>query len=167
MLQTLLADRFKLAVHNETKPVPAFVLSRGSGELKMTLAEPSGDTGCKAGPPPEPHPYAAVSCHNMTMQGLLQMLSVNRPYIEDKPIVDSTGPFPTRGRRIAPRNTARTSRSADGRFRPRAPVPTVLTYPGKTDTVLSVPHYDFNWQLAYYPAKPIHVPKGGRESRAS
>jgi uncharacterized protein (TIGR03435 family) len=49
MLQALLADRFKLVVHNDTKPVPAYVLSRGSGELKMTKAEPSGDTGCKAG----------------------------------------------------------------------------------------------------------------------
>ena len=39
----------------------------------------------------------------------------------------------------------------------------VLTYPdGETETVLSVPHYDFNWQLGYYPVKPIHIPKGTR-----
>src|SRR5262245_55199485 len=38
-----------------------------------------------------------------------------------------------------------------------------LIYPdGKTDTVLSVPHYDFNWQLGYDLAKPIPVPKGTR-----
>ena len=36
-----------------------------------------------------------------------------------------------------------------------------LTYPtGETQTVLSVPHYDFNWQLDYRLAQPIHVPKG-------
>ncbi len=39
----------------------------------------------------------------------------------------------------------------------------VLTYPdGKTETILNVPHYDFNWQLAYDVAQPIHVPKGTR-----
>jgi hypothetical protein len=38
-----------------------------------------------------------------------------------------------------------------------------LTYPdGKTETILSVPHYDFNWQLPYYVAQPIHIPKGTR-----
>ena len=39
----------------------------------------------------------------------------------------------------------------------------VLTYPtGETETILSVPRYDFNWQLDYQLAKPIHVPKGTR-----
>jgi hypothetical protein len=39
----------------------------------------------------------------------------------------------------------------------------VLTYPdGRKQTVLSVPRYDFNWQLAYYPSAPIHVTKGTR-----
>ena len=31
---------------------------------------------------------------------------------------------------------------------------------GETETILSVPNYDFHWQLTYYPAKPIHLPKG-------
>ena len=36
-----------------------------------------------------------------------------------------------------------------------------LDYPdGKSETVLSVPHYDFNWQLGYDLARPVHVPKG-------
>jgi len=38
-----------------------------------------------------------------------------------------------------------------------------LTYPdGRKETILNVPRYDFNWQLAYYPATPIHVTKGTR-----
>jgi len=38
-----------------------------------------------------------------------------------------------------------------------------LIYPdGRTETVLSVPHYDFNWQLGYELAQPIKVPKGTR-----
>jgi hypothetical protein len=31
---------------------------------------------------------------------------------------------------------------------------------GQTETVLSVPHYNFNWRLTYYPEKPIHLTKG-------
>jgi hypothetical protein len=31
---------------------------------------------------------------------------------------------------------------------------------GQTETVLSVPHYNFNWQLTYYLDKPIHLTKG-------
>jgi len=36
-------------------------------------------------------------------------------------------------------------------------------YPdGRSEVVLSVPRYDFNWQLLYRPAQPIFLPKGGR-----
>ena len=36
-----------------------------------------------------------------------------------------------------------------------------LIYPdGKTETVLNVPKYDFNWQLGYDLAQPIRIPKG-------
>jgi hypothetical protein len=31
---------------------------------------------------------------------------------------------------------------------------------GTTEKVLSVPKYDFNWQLTYWLAEPIHLPKG-------
>jgi hypothetical protein len=38
-----------------------------------------------------------------------------------------------------------------------------LVYPdGRDEIVLSVPKYDFNWQLLYQPARPIRVPKGTR-----
>jgi hypothetical protein len=37
----------------------------------------------------------------------------------------------------------------------------VLTYPdGTEETILSVPKYDFNWQLVYEWAQPLHVPAG-------
>ena len=36
-----------------------------------------------------------------------------------------------------------------------------LLYPdGKTEIVLNVPKYDFNWQLGYDLAKPVRIPKG-------
>lgn len=38
-----------------------------------------------------------------------------------------------------------------------------LTYPdGRSEIILSVPHYDFYWQERYVLAKPIAVPKGTR-----
>ena len=37
----------------------------------------------------------------------------------------------------------------------------VATYPdGKTETLLSVPDYDFNWQSVYRFAEPLKIPKG-------
>src|SRR5205807_6840388 len=38
------------------------------------------------------------------------------------------------------------------------------TYPGGTkhETLLSVPAYDFNWQLFYYPTHTIALPRGTR-----
>jgi len=38
-----------------------------------------------------------------------------------------------------------------------------LTYPdGRTETILSVPRYDFHWQIVYYLAKPLELPQGTR-----
>jgi hypothetical protein len=38
-----------------------------------------------------------------------------------------------------------------------------LLYPdGRDEILLNVPKYDFNWQIAYQPMKPIRVPKGTR-----
>jgi mono/diheme cytochrome c family protein len=35
------------------------------------------------------------------------------------------------------------------------------TYPdGRSEILLSVPNYDFGWQVYYYPKKPIRIPKG-------
>jgi hypothetical protein len=36
-------------------------------------------------------------------------------------------------------------------------------YPtGEKETLLNVPHYDFNWQIVYYEKTPLHLPKGTR-----
>ena len=61
MLQALLADRFKLVVHNDTKPMPGFVLSLGKGKPKLKEAADSEQPGCSPppqppGPPPPPTP---------------------------------------------------------------------------------------------------------------
>jgi hypothetical protein len=37
------------------------------------------------------------------------------------------------------------------------------TYPdGRTEVLLSIPRYSFNWQVYYYPARPLPMPKGTR-----
>lgn len=37
------------------------------------------------------------------------------------------------------------------------------TYPdGRAETLLSIPRYDFGWQVYYYPARPLAMPKGTR-----
>jgi hypothetical protein len=39
----------------------------------------------------------------------------------------------------------------------------VASFPGgRQDTLLSVPAYDFNWQLYYYPKTPLSLPRGTR-----
>jgi hypothetical protein len=38
-----------------------------------------------------------------------------------------------------------------------------LTYPsGRSEILLSVPHYDFHWQIVYYLSKPLLLPQGTR-----
>jgi len=46
MLQSLLEDRFKLVLHKDTKPLPAYALTVGK-KLQLKPAEGSEDAGCK------------------------------------------------------------------------------------------------------------------------
>jgi uncharacterized protein (TIGR03435 family) len=94
MLQALLADRFQLKLHNETKPVAVFVLSMGKGKPKLREAEGSGNTGCQGQPQnPQPGaiPYAIVQCRNMTMELFAQNLRRMAGAYMTNPVVDSTG----------------------------------------------------------------------------
>ena len=91
MLQALLADRFKLAVHKDTKPIAGFALILGSGKPKLKEASGSGSTGCQTPPSfPAPNPMT-VSCRNMTMDAFaaaLRGLSIG--YL-NAALVNSTG----------------------------------------------------------------------------
>jgi len=96
MLRGLLTDRFKLTLHADTKPLPAFVLSVGKGGSKMKEAAGSGLPGCDFQPPPQnvtPGPPSTISfsCHNERMDTFVKFLrQVARPYLT-QPAVDSTG----------------------------------------------------------------------------
>jgi uncharacterized protein (TIGR03435 family) len=95
MLQSLLADRFKLAVKMETKPLPAFLLKAGSGAAKMKpAADATGDSGCRLADPPPPGtpfpPTITVKCSNMTMEQFAVLLFENAGLF-NHPVVDATG----------------------------------------------------------------------------
>jgi uncharacterized protein (TIGR03435 family) len=83
MLQTLLAERFKLAVHREPKVMAVYALTVGKDApaLKKSVGE-SGPRGCReAG-------VGHVDCRNMTMAALAAWL----PHLSmiDLPVVDAT-----------------------------------------------------------------------------
>jgi uncharacterized protein (TIGR03435 family) len=107
MLQALLADRFKLAVHNDTKPMAAYALTAGK-HPQLKEADPAGETGCKftterLQPPPAggagdgPVAFAPVlvyTCHKMTMAQFVEqmptMIFVSQSF-NGRRVVDQTG----------------------------------------------------------------------------
>jgi uncharacterized protein (TIGR03435 family) len=94
MLQALLADRFKLVVHNDSKPMSVFVLSMGKGKPKMKESEGSGSPDCQGQPQnPQPGvvPLNVVACHNFTMELLAQTVRGMANAYLNNPVVDQTG----------------------------------------------------------------------------
>ena len=72
MLQTLLAERFSLKFHKDSKEMPGFVLSLGSGKPKMRpAADDSAPWTCQGqpqtAPSPDTIPQQVVDCHSMSM----------------------------------------------------------------------------------------------------
>jgi len=68
MLQALLADRFKLAVHKEDKALDVFALTAGKKVL-LKPAEAGGEPGCQppqVQPPGGGPPLITLNCRNMT-----------------------------------------------------------------------------------------------------
>src|SRR5580658_10906189 len=78
MLQTLLADRFKLVVHKDTRPMQGFALAVGKGKPKMKAADGSGEPACELQPFPPPSPgripNSTLSCRNITMEAFAPIL---------------------------------------------------------------------------------------------
>ena len=96
MLRSLLSDRFKLAVHEDTRPLTAFVMTVAGGQHKMKEAAGGSAPGCQPQPPPQPPepgviPPQMAICRNMTMAALAQLLPrVAGAYLPN-PIADQTG----------------------------------------------------------------------------
>jgi len=95
MLRSLLAERFKLVVHNGNAPLPAYVLT--AVKPKMTpSADNSGNSECVPQPQPANQPDNAirtlvVDCKNMSMEKFAPILQdFAGGYFDNKPLVDST-----------------------------------------------------------------------------
>lgn len=94
MLQTLLADRFKLKTHMDMKQMPAYVLSVGKGKPKLKESDGAANSSCQ-GQPQNAQPgavrYIMVSCRNRSMEQLAQDLrNMGGNYLPN-PVVDQTG----------------------------------------------------------------------------
>jgi len=95
MLQALLADRFQLAVHNDTRPMSAYALSAGKKPLLKPSEKPADGTsgsGCQNQQSDSQFINFSYSCRNMTMTELATSLpGMARPYIGGNAVVDLTG----------------------------------------------------------------------------
>jgi uncharacterized protein (TIGR03435 family) len=95
MLRSLLADRFQLQVHDESRDSSAFVLSAGKGPNKMSQSEDAPEADCK--PLDSAHGSAAgsvrsigFSCRHSTMEEFANNLhDWASGYLTD-PVVDET-----------------------------------------------------------------------------
>ena len=97
MLRALLADRFQLVVHSETRPLPAFVLTVG-GTPKLKPSAPSTDEsehGCQYQQPKTPGSADTMivtsSCHAVTMDNFAEFLHDAAGNYLPRPVVDATG----------------------------------------------------------------------------
>jgi uncharacterized protein (TIGR03435 family) len=93
MLQSLLAERFRLAVHKDTKPMPAYALTVGKGKPKLKEASGSTQSGCQNGNITATAESTDFSCHNITMQTFAETLRyLEVPgMLQTIPVVDATG----------------------------------------------------------------------------
>jgi uncharacterized protein (TIGR03435 family) len=103
MLQALLADRFKLVVHNDGRPMAAYALTAAK-RPQLKEADGSGESGCNftvqnapTGPPapgtPITLPTIVYTCRNTTMAAFAGgMLSIPgaAQYFNNKLVVDQT-----------------------------------------------------------------------------
>jgi uncharacterized protein (TIGR03435 family) len=65
MLQSLLAERFKLVVHRDTKPMPAYMLTVGKSKSKLKEASGPGQFGCQGGNITATAESSNYSCRNV------------------------------------------------------------------------------------------------------
>ena len=83
MLQALLADRFKLALHRETRPMQVYVLEATKAGAKLDKA-PSSESGTNT---TSTNTGVTIDAHNIDMDSFAQKLARS----VDLPVVNRTG----------------------------------------------------------------------------
>jgi uncharacterized protein (TIGR03435 family) len=109
MLQQLLADRFHLVLHQDSKELPVYTMTAGKhNQMKAADVDGEGEPGCKvqfkpaasAGAPsadgaPPPPPHFEITCRRVTMARFADDLRNNLPFtdqfLHNKPVVNHTG----------------------------------------------------------------------------
>ena len=95
MLRSLLEDRFHLLVREDTKPMPAWVLSTGKDAPKMRRSDGSGRAGCESLPTTVNNGAVqnAIRCRDVTLRAFAAALRLLEPtgYFGNLPVVDATG----------------------------------------------------------------------------
>jgi uncharacterized protein (TIGR03435 family) len=86
----LLVDRFKLAFHQDVRPMPVFALRVGR-ESKLKRADSLGSAECKYERQSDSSPYTVYSCRNLTMAAFAQQLRGLAGDYLTAPVIDSTG----------------------------------------------------------------------------
>lgn len=83
MLQSLLADRFGLVAHKDSRPMPVWVLSKGAGEPRLKRASGTDDSGCRL-----LFDVDRLSCRNVTIDAFADWLRAqHRP---SRPLMNET-----------------------------------------------------------------------------
>jgi uncharacterized protein (TIGR03435 family) len=80
MLQPLLADRFKLKIHRETRLMPGYILTVANGGIKAVVADPNRHSGGNGG-------RGFIDSRASQLSGLTIRLSA----LLERPVVDMTG----------------------------------------------------------------------------
>jgi uncharacterized protein (TIGR03435 family) len=92
MLQSLLTERFKLAIHMDQQPMTAYVLSVGNGKPKLKESD-SGPPGCQRqaqGSESNAGGVIPAVCHGLTMAAFAAQLSGAAGDYLESPVVDDT-----------------------------------------------------------------------------
>jgi uncharacterized protein (TIGR03435 family) len=95
MARALLIERFKLATHNEDRPVPVYALVAGKSP-KLKEGDPTARSGCKmsigqTGSGAGTIPLRICTCQNTTMAQFAEFIRPNAAAYLDHPVVDLTG----------------------------------------------------------------------------
>jgi uncharacterized protein (TIGR03435 family) len=94
MLRSLLEDRFNLVLREDTKPVPAYVLSAGESSPKMKPADGSEPAGCETLPATFSNEviHQGIRCRNVNLTVFAAALHGLGPRTLRKlPVADATG----------------------------------------------------------------------------
>jgi uncharacterized protein (TIGR03435 family) len=88
MLQTLLADRFKLAIHREMRVMPVYALVPGKNGPKLKESTSSDKCSAHIGPPT---PKARIYAYNLKGCSIESLTDNLTELVSDRPVVDKTG----------------------------------------------------------------------------